>query len=92
MDNIDFDLLKTKTQIIGYPVLGVVQQLSTMCCDGLGEWCHWGATTQDVTDTATVMAIRDSFNIIEEDLKVIIASVAELARKHRLLPSKYLEI
>ena len=25
-------------------------------CEGdLGEWCHWGATTQDITDTATTL-------------------------------------
>ena len=39
----------------GYPVLPVVQQLVALCRDGHGEWCHWGATTQDVTDSATVL-------------------------------------
>ncbi|MGH7032817.1 MAG: 3-carboxy-cis,cis-muconate cycloisomerase, partial [Stellaceae bacterium] len=43
----DFALLKTQTERIGYPVLPVVQQLVKKCRDGLGEWCHWGATTQD---------------------------------------------
>src|ERR1700735_1455054 len=49
----EYDLAKIKTQTerIGYPVLPVVQQLVALCRDGLGEWCHWGATTQDITDT-----------------------------------------
>ena len=51
----DFAKLKTQTERIGYPVLPVVQQLVALCRDGLGEWCHWGATTQDITDTATVL-------------------------------------
>src|SRR5579862_9403297 len=46
----DFALLKMQTERIGYPVLPVVQQLVKRCRDGLGEWCHWGATTQDITD------------------------------------------
>src|SRR5277367_5858480 len=46
---IDFAKLKTQTERIGYPVLPVVQQLVALCKDGLGEWCHWGATTQDIT-------------------------------------------
>ena len=55
---IDMGKLKAATEKIGYPVLPVVQQLVKLCKDGLGEWCHWGATTQDITDTATVMQIR----------------------------------
>ena len=88
VENIDFEKLKQKTELIGYPVLGVVQQIVSLCRDGLGEWCHWGATTQDVTDTATVMAIRDSFDIIEADLDHIMGSVAQLAEDHRLTPSE----
>ena len=46
-----WDLLKEKTERIGYPVLGVVQQLVSRvnrAVEGeeLGEWAHWGATTQ----------------------------------------------
>lgn len=88
IENINFDELKKKTELIGYPVLGVVQQIVSLCRNGLGEWCHWGATTQDVTDSATVMAIRDSLNIIEADLDHIMNSVAQLAENHRLTPSK----
>ncbi|CAF1314377.1 unnamed protein product [Adineta steineri] len=86
VENIDFDKLKEKTELIGYPVLGVVQQIVSICRDGIGEWCHWGATTQDVTDSATVMAIRDSLDIIEADLDHIMSSVAKLAEDHRLTP------
>lgn len=48
---IHWELLKEKTEIIGYPVLGVVQQLVKKVNDAvpgedLGEYAHWGATTQ----------------------------------------------
>lgn len=49
VDKIDFDLLRKQTELIGYPVLGVVKQLVKQVNDveaGLGEWAHWGATTQ----------------------------------------------
>jgi hypothetical protein len=58
IDNIDLDRLKAQTERIGYPILGVVQQIVALCDKSLGEWCHWGATTQDITDTATIMQIR----------------------------------
>jgi 3-carboxy-cis,cis-muconate cycloisomerase len=83
---IDMEKLRAKTEQIGYPVLGVVSQLNALCRDRLGEYCHWGATTQDVTDTATVLQIRDSLEIVEAELAAISAALALLARKHRDTP------
>ncbi len=82
----DMELLKTQTERIGYPVLPVVQQLVAQCRGGLGEWCHWGATTQDITDTATVLQIRAALLLVEADLRAISASLAGLARKYRDTP------
>jgi len=86
VSEIDFAKLKTETERIGYPVLPVVQQLVGLCKDGLGEWCHWGATTQDITDSATVMQIREGLALVEADLSGIADALANLARKHRDTP------
>ena len=80
---IDMAKLKQATEKIGYPVLPVVQQLVKLCKDGLGEWSHWGATTQDITDTATVMQIREALAIIEKDIDGICDVLATLAKKYR---------
>ncbi len=82
----DFARLKSATERIGYPVLPVVQQLVARCRDGLGEWCHWGATTQDITDTATVLQIRDALALVEGDINAIAAAVATLAQRYRDTP------
>ena len=86
LDIIDMDKLKSKTELIGYPVLPVVQQLVAACADHLGEYCHWGATTQDITDTATIMQIRQALSLIEEDLTAISGHLAALARRYRDTP------
>ena len=80
------DKLRRQTERIGYPVLGVVSQLTALCRDGLGEYCHWGATTQDITDTATVLQMREALELIEADLAAISAALAELARRYRDTP------
>jgi len=64
----------------------VVQQLVSLCRDGLGEWCHWGATTQDITDTATILQIREALALVEADIDAISQSLAELARRYRDTP------
>src|SRR5687767_12174354 len=86
LDQIDMAKLRQQTERIGYPVLGVVSQLNALCRDKLGEYCHWGATTQDITDTATVLQIREALTIVEEDLAAISAGLADLARRHRDTP------
>jgi len=86
LDQIDLDLLRQQTERIGYPILGVVSQLNKLCRDGLGEYCHWGATTQDITDTATVLQIREALQIVDDELAAISAALAKLAREHRDTP------
>src|SRR3954449_10192058 len=86
VDQYDIGRLKQQTERIGYPVLPVVQQLVALCRDGLGEWCHWGATTQDITDTATIMQIRAALEFVEADMEAIAAALAVLARRHRDTP------
>jgi len=86
VEEIDIAKVKTETERIGYPVLPVVQQLVGLCRDGLGEWCHWGATTQDITDSATILQIREALALVEADIGAISDSLAELARKYRDTP------
>ena len=79
LEQIDMAKLRQQTERIGYPILGVVSQLNALCRDKLGEYCHWGATTQDITDTATVLQIREGLAIVERELAAISAAMA----KHR---------
>lgn len=83
---IDMLKLRAQTERIGYPVLGVVSQINALCRDRLGEYCHWGATTQDITDTATVLQIREALVLVEDDLAAISTALAALARRHRDTP------
>ena len=86
LEQIDMVKLRAQTERIGYPILGVVSQLNALCRDKLGEYCHWGATTQDITDTATVLQIREALDLIDADLAAVSQAMADLARRHRLTP------
>lgn len=86
LDQIDMDRLRQQTERIGYPILGVVTQLNQLCRDKLGEYVHWGATTQDITDTATVLQIREALVLVDDELAAIATALAKLAKDHRLTP------
>ena len=86
VSTIDWAKLKAKTEQIGYPIIAVVNHINARCRDKLGEYCHWGATTQDITETAAVMQIREGLALIEQDLAELSQSLARLAREHRDTP------
>ncbi|MCH8166636.1 MAG: 3-carboxy-cis,cis-muconate cycloisomerase [Proteobacteria bacterium] len=83
---IDWDRLSARTQLVGYPILPLVEQLSEWAEGGLGQWCHWGATTQDIMDTADVLQIRDALGLIAADLDAVAAALAKLAEEHAETP------
>jgi 3-carboxy-cis,cis-muconate cycloisomerase len=85
LERIDFDHLRHETDIVGYPILPLVHQLVQMCGEA-GRYVHWGATTQDIMDTASVLQVRDALAIVEADLRALRGILAELARRHRDTP------
>jgi 3-carboxy-cis,cis-muconate cycloisomerase len=84
-DALDFDLLRRETENVGYPILPLVQQLAQMCGEA-GRYVHWGATTQDIMDTAVVLQVRDALRLIGEDLDTLRGILVGLAAKHRDTP------
>lgn len=65
---LDFDKLRHETEIVGYPILPLVHQLSEAAGEA-GRYVHWGATTQDIMDTANVLQIRAALDIVARDLR-----------------------
>ncbi|MDC7785822.1 3-carboxy-cis,cis-muconate cycloisomerase [Rhodoplanes sp. TEM] len=83
VDEFDLEKLKRDTERIGAPVQPVVAQLTALCRDDLGQWCHYGATTQDIMDTATALQMRAAFAMIDAELADIAEALADLAGGHR---------
>lgn len=79
---VDWKRLSERTQIVGYPILPLVEQLSDWPENGLGQWCHWGATTQDIMDTADVLQNRDALELVSTDLDAVASALAKLASKY----------
>jgi 3-carboxy-cis,cis-muconate cycloisomerase len=82
---LDLARLKKETETVGYPILPLVRQLAEWAGDS-GRYIHWGATTQDIMDTAVVLQIRAGLALLEDDLTTIRSHLAELARRYRDTP------
>ena len=67
----------------GVPVISLVKALREAVGQEAAPYVHWGATTQDIVDTATVLQIRSVLRIIENRLATLINALADLADRHR---------
>ena len=81
----DLARLKRETENVGFPILPLVRQLSELAGEA-GRYLHWGATTQDIIDSAVVLQIRDGLKLIEDDLTTVRSHLAALANRHRDTP------
>jgi len=82
---LDRDQLKSDAENVGYPIVGLVKQLSAKLGEA-GRYVHWGATTQDIMDTAVVLQVREALNLVERDLAAVGAALATLAQRYRDTP------
>src|SRR6476646_8012443 len=79
---LDRAALKHEAENVGYPILGLVRQLSAKLGEA-GRYVHWGATTQDSMDTGAVLQIRSALAIVERDMAAASKALANLAQKYR---------
>lgn len=77
--------LTRETELVGYPILPIVEQLADACGEA-GRYLHWGATTQDIMDTATVLQIRAALLLVERRLVDTMDALRSLAAAHRDTP------
>ncbi|HEY2619484.1 MAG TPA: adenylosuccinate lyase family protein [Acetobacteraceae bacterium] len=80
--NLSTEELAASARNVGYPVVGLVAGLSRAAGES-GGWTHWGATTQDIMDTATVLQVREGLTLIRAALAGMVGSLAAQAERHR---------
>ena len=87
---IDLDALHEGVNFTGHPLISLVRQLTDLCEGEAGRYVHWGATTQDVTDTGLMLQAKASHGVILRDLKALAVELAALARRERdtLMPGR----
>lgn len=57
---VDRDQLWTESAMVGYPVLPLVRMICAALDEEDAGWVHYGATTQDIMDSALAMQLRDA--------------------------------
>ena len=82
-DRVDVAALGKGTIRSGFPIVALVQELRKQAGADAAPFVHWGATTQDIMDTACVLQVRAAIETFKSRLRGIVQCLSELADKHR---------
>ena len=67
-------LLKT-----GHPLVPLIWELDRVCGEKAGGYIHWGATTQNITQTGKLLLVKQCHDFYIKQLKQLLLTLAELA-------------
>jgi 3-carboxy-cis,cis-muconate cycloisomerase len=69
-----------------HPLMALVTELSTAAGEH-GGWVHWGATTQNITQTGDVLVLREAHRKILRLLAEVLTAAAGLAERTAGMPA-----
>lgn len=58
LDQLDLDRVRELTATLSHPLMPLIVELTEVVGDPHGQWIHWGATTQNLTQTGDLLVIR----------------------------------
>jgi 3-carboxy-cis,cis-muconate cycloisomerase len=82
----DFDDLLVRGRSVGSPPEPLVRAIREAVGGDAARYVHWGATSQDVMDTASMLVTRRALDLILVELADVAAALARLAETHRSTP------
>ena len=83
---IDFEALATATALAGNIAIPFVKQFTAIVKqqdEDTARYVHWGATSQDIIDTATILQCRDALGLIEKQLQQAYQVSLDQAQQYR---------
>jgi adenylosuccinate lyase len=83
LELIDVDQVASETRRTAHSTLGLISALQASMPAAAAEHVYYGATVQDITDTWTVLVLRQVGAIAWRDLRYLAAALADLAETHR---------
>ena len=83
-NKIDLAVLAQGTARSGVPIIALVQELRKTVGTEAAPYVHWGATTQDIMDTAWVLQLRSAIKLYKKRLVELARHLSELANRHRV--------
>jgi 3-carboxy-cis,cis-muconate cycloisomerase len=81
----DVDALVAEARVAGSLAIPLVKRLTQRVAaadEQAAGYVHWGSTSQDVIDTAMVLATRGALELVDADLHRLCTALTRIARAH----------
>ena len=87
---LDMNAIRSGLARTGHPLVPLIWELDRICNGDAGGYIHWGATTQNITQTGEILLLRRSHNIFLNQMALLLRSLADLAdrTKDAALPGR----
>jgi adenylosuccinate lyase len=82
VERLDLDEVRAKIRATSHSLVGLLRVFQAECAGRSGEYLHYGATTQDIQDTAQSLEMRDVLDELEPLLLSIVERLAAVAEEH----------
>lgn len=83
LDIVKIERVKEIESETRHDVMAMVKAMTEQCKGDAGKFVHYGATSNDIVDTATALQIKAAIEIIQQDVDSFIVTLARLAKQER---------
>ena len=80
---IDEKEYRKQYSLTNHPLVCLIRVYASLCDGDAGEYLHYGTTTQDIMDTATMLQLKQAYEIITTKTIELRDMIAELAQKNK---------
>ncbi len=90
LDLLDLDAVRDGLARTGHSLVPLIWELDRICEGEVGGHVHWGATTQNITQTGLLLSLKRAHLIITRQLAELLLVLADLAERTRdmLIPAR----
>jgi len=82
-DLVELDRVKEIEDEIHHDMMAVVIGISEKCTEDAGKWVHFGATSNDILDTATGLQLKEAVHILEDKMHRLMDVLLAQAEDHK---------
>lgn len=82
----DLEALAEEIAFAQHPLVPVLHRFEALCGEPAAGYLHWGATTQNIFDTACAVQMRCTHQLIVGDLQAAVQALSALALQHEDTP------
>ncbi|WP_232315409.1 class-II fumarase/aspartase family protein [Aquincola tertiaricarbonis] len=82
----DLDALAAEIAFAQHPLVPVLHRFEALCGEPAAGYIHWGATTQNIFDTASALQMQQTHRLLLQHLGAAIEAIAALAVEHADTP------